>query len=108
MGIFTDMVTNCHIQFEPTLRELALLERLAANKKPSTIRGLASDLAIPKPSVTRNVQALLKHGFVSKAENPDDRRSIFVQLTDHGQGFVKWMKKPGAEIYGADHTRKAA
>jgi DNA-binding MarR family transcriptional regulator len=51
---------------------------------PRTVGQLAAREQIQAPSMTRIVNALAAAEFVSREENPQDKRQVVVQITDSG------------------------
>ena len=60
-----------------------LLEPLAPG--PRTNRELAELAGIAPPTATRLVDGLLQRGFVSRVEDPTDRRAVVISLTAAGR-----------------------
>jgi DNA-binding MarR family transcriptional regulator len=58
-----------------------------------TVRGLAADLNIAKPAVCRALHRLAEFDLVRRKIDPLDRRSIFVQWTAAGTGFLRDLKR---------------
>jgi DNA-binding MarR family transcriptional regulator len=84
-----------------TLRELAILMRLAAS--PSTPLGtleIAQALEMPKASVTRSVQRLERDGLAVNATHPVDKRLRLILLTEAGERAVD-------DLYAAPIQRAA-
>lgn len=52
---------------------------------PGTI---ADALGVPRANVTGVIDRLVTRGFVSREEDPEDRRSYIVRLTNSGQSAV--------------------
>jgi DNA-binding MarR family transcriptional regulator len=71
-----------------TLRQLAILLLCLKTKKPQTIRGMATALHIPKPSVSRAVDYLELRGYASRVIDAADRRSVLVDVTYQGRAFL--------------------
>ena len=73
-----------------TMREAAVLMQTVATalrQRPgTTVRALALDLNIPKPSVTRAVDGLA--GLLERVPDPDDKRSVLVVATAAGRKFA--------------------
>jgi DNA-binding MarR family transcriptional regulator len=69
-----------------TSRQLVIL--LQCRVKASTVRGMAEVMNVPKPAITRAVDRLQELGLVERRDDPDDRRSILVWLTDRGWKFT--------------------
>ena len=69
-------------------RQMAILLEVYISPPPHTVRGLSASLNISKPAVTRALDALSKAGFVRRAPDPADKRSILVQRTVKGSVFL--------------------
>ena len=69
-------------------RQMAILLSVYIEAPPHTVRGMAAALGISKPAVTRALDTLAKHGFVRRAPDPADGRSILVQRTVKGSVFL--------------------
>lgn len=52
---------------------------------------LAEQCGKDQPTMTRIIDLLLKKGLVKRVENPQDRRSLHIQLTAAGQGQVQQL-----------------
>lgn len=81
-------VTNDSIM---TARGLVLLSWLVANHEVDTkrtVRAMAEEFDIPKPSVTRTMDKLAVDGFVRRTVDKGDRRSIFCTATIAGKRFL--------------------
>lgn len=55
---------------------------------PSTLRALAESEHVQAPSMTRIVNALADHGFVTRSADPDDGRQVRVDVTDAGRAVL--------------------
>ncbi|MGB8274668.1 MAG: MarR family transcriptional regulator [Alphaproteobacteria bacterium] len=71
-----------------TARQLAVLLDVYLGQPPHTVRGLASELEIAKPAVTRALDRLCALDLVRRKTDPEDRRSILVQRTVKGSVFL--------------------
>ena len=56
------------------------------------MRGLAAKLNISKPAVTRALDRLVEFDLVRRKDDPLDRRSILVQRTQTGLGFLRELR----------------
>lgn len=72
-----------------TARQQAILMTVALSAGPHTIRGLATDLGLAKPAVTRAVDALEKLGFVRRRRDEHDLRSVIIERTVHGMTWLR-------------------
>jgi DNA-binding MarR family transcriptional regulator len=61
------------------------LRRIAAATAPLTLRDLAGLLVTDRPYATLVVDDLVGRGLVERSENPADRRSKFVTVTEAGR-----------------------
>lgn len=71
-----------------TNRQMALLLVTGQEAGPHTVRGLAARLGVSKPVVTRALNSLSAIGLVARRRDEADRRSVFVDLTSRGAGFL--------------------
>jgi DNA-binding MarR family transcriptional regulator len=86
-----------------TARQLALMLTVYLKPLPHTVRGLAEELNIGKPAVTRALDALTKYSFVRRIPDPDDKRSIQVQRTVKGSVYlVEYADRVVEAISGMD------
>ena len=69
-------------------RQTSLLLTVYLVSDQHTVRGLAADLNISKPAITRAVDALSTLGFLRRAPDPRDKRSVLVQRTVKGSVFL--------------------
>jgi DNA-binding MarR family transcriptional regulator len=53
-----------------------------------TVRGLASDLNVSKPAITRALDRLAEHDFTKREDDPKDRRSVIVRRTPKGSAYL--------------------
>lgn len=72
-----------------TARQMAVLLLVYMTEAPHTVRGLADNLNISKPAVTRALDKLGKLEFVRRKEDDIDRRSVLVQRTVKGSIFLR-------------------
>lgn len=52
------------------------------HKGSSTMSEMAHHLCISKSNLTPIIDKLLQEGFVKRSENPKDRRTVLIQVTD--------------------------
>lgn len=63
-----------------------------AQNGPSSVSSIARDLCISKPNMTPIIDKLLEYGYVTRYEDPKDRRVIIIEITDKAHEVFK-MKK---------------
>lgn len=73
---------------DPSLRQLAVVLVTLAREEPHTIRGLATQLRIPKSTAFRAVERLEQIGWAWREADPLDRRSMNVTTTPSGRAAV--------------------
>lgn len=71
-----------------TARQLAIVLYVYLTPPPHTVRGLASELKLRKPAVTRALDKLEELGLARRKPDPDDKRSIVVQRTVRGSVYL--------------------
>jgi DNA-binding MarR family transcriptional regulator len=54
-----------------------------------TVRGLAQELNVSKPAITRALDRLSELDYVRRKVDPSDRRSVLVQRTVKGAAFLR-------------------
>ena len=79
---------------EPDLtnRQMALLMVVYLQPGPHTVRGLAQDLNVSKPVITRALNRLGALGYLRRQRDDADRRNIFVASTREGAEFLDGFK----------------
>ncbi|MEE4351200.1 MAG: MarR family winged helix-turn-helix transcriptional regulator [Pacificimonas sp.] len=71
-----------------TNRQMALLMVVYLKPGPHTVRGLAGDLSVSKPVVTRALNTLGAFGFIRRQKDESDLRNVFVERTELGCDFL--------------------
>ncbi|MHA1113853.1 MAG: MarR family winged helix-turn-helix transcriptional regulator [Alphaproteobacteria bacterium] len=70
-------------------RQMAILLTVYLGDPPHTVRGLAADLVISKPAVTRALDRLEALGLAARRKDEADRRGILVQRTVKGSVYLR-------------------
>ena len=91
-----------------TQRQIGVLLTCYLDKDEHTVRGLARDLNISKPAVTRAVDKLEGMHLLARAEDPRDRRSVLLQCTAAGRGYMARIKAVMAAASKAAAPRDVA
>lgn len=76
--------------FSPVL--VFTLGALSHHKK-LTMTGIGCHLSVPKPHVTALVDKLIKEELAERLSDPNDRRVIYIQLTEKGRNMLKTIKQ---------------
>jgi DNA-binding MarR family transcriptional regulator len=74
-------------------RQLAVFLTCYLESEAQTVRGLASKLNVSKPAITRALDRLSEFDLVRRKTDPLDRRSVLVQRTMAGAGFLRDLKR---------------
>ena len=75
-----------------TARQLALFLKVYLEPGTEhTVRGLAAELNISKPAITRSLDRLAESDFIRRATDPKDRRSIIVKRTLAGSAYLRTL-----------------
>ena len=73
---------------EMSIRMLAVLA-CAAERPGLSVKHVAARLGVPKPCVSRSLDALVAAGLVERNSSPDDRRQIQVIPTESGNALLR-------------------
>ncbi len=84
--VFADAVRNDGPDL--SMRQWAILLSVYLTPGRHTVRALSRDLNVPKPAVSRALDALSILGFVKRVRDPDDRRIVLVQKTPDGAVYI--------------------
>jgi len=71
-----------------SMRQWALLLTVYLTPGPHTVRRLSEDLEVPKPAISRALDALSIHGLVKRERDQADRRVVLVRKTAEGSEFI--------------------
>ena len=78
-------------QIDLTMSESQILRHLDAQHRPLAISEVAAYLAITHSAASRAVDRLVDDEFISRSENPTDRRQKQLQLTAKGAKLVEML-----------------
>ncbi len=73
-------------------RQLGVLLTCYLNEGAHTVRGLAADLNVSKPAITRALDRLGELDLARRKTDPMDRRSVLVQRTLKGTAFLRDLR----------------
>ena len=71
-----------------SMRQWSILLTVYLNPGPHTVRALARDLNVPKPAISRALDALSILGFIRRVRDPNDKRIVLVQKTAEGAIYL--------------------
>jgi DNA-binding MarR family transcriptional regulator len=73
-------------------RQLAVFLTCYLMDGAHTVRGLAADLRVSKPAITRALDRLGELDLARRKVDPADRRSVLVQRTTKGTAFLRDLR----------------
>lgn len=74
--------------FDLSCRQMGILLMIYTKDDKHTVRGLASDLHISKPAVTRALDRLTSHKLIKRVRDQEDRRNVFITPTQEGYLYL--------------------
>jgi DNA-binding MarR family transcriptional regulator len=94
VGILRDTVVALVRRDGPDLsaRQLGVFLTCYLTEGAHTVRGLASDLNVSKPAITRALDRLGELDLARRKVDPMDRRSVLVQRTLKGTAFLRDLR----------------
>ncbi len=84
-----------------TFAQVMLMKHLRGQGR-LTVRELADALEVTPANVTGIVDRLEREGLVTRARSGEDRRVVFVRLTENGHRRMETLQKEGANRVLAD------
>lgn len=71
-----------------TARQMAVLMTVHLAPAPHTVRGLAAQLSVGKPAITRALDTLSRLELLQRRRDPQDGRNVLVEKTPKGADFL--------------------
>src|ERR1700684_2634849 len=81
-------------------RQLGVFLTCYLNDGGHTVRGLAAELNVSKPAITRALDRLGELDLARRKVDPMDRRSVLVQRTPKGSAFLRDLRTIMTEASG--------
>ncbi len=99
VGILRDTIVALVRRDGPDLsaRQLGVFLTCYLQEGAHTVRGLAAELNVSKPAITRALDRLGELDLARRKVDPLDRRSVLVQRTLKGAAFLRDMRGIMAE-----------
>lgn len=94
VSVFRDTVVALVRRDGPDLsaRQLGVFLTCYLQDGNHTVRGLAAELNVSKPAITRALDRLTELDLARRKVDPQDRRSVLVQRTLKGQAFLRELR----------------
>jgi DNA-binding MarR family transcriptional regulator len=108
LGILRDTIVSMVRREGPDLsaRQLAVFLICYLEEGNHTVRGLAAQLDVSKPAITRALDRLGELELARRKVDPQDRRSVLVQRTVKGNALLRDIKQFLAE--SENESKKSA
>ena len=102
VGVLRDTVVALVRRDGPDLsaRQLGVFLTCYLQEGAHTVRGLAAELNVSKPAITRALDRLGELDLARRKVDPMDRRSVLVQRTLKGSVFLRDLRETMAEAEG--------
>jgi DNA-binding MarR family transcriptional regulator len=102
VGVLRDTVVSLVRRDGPDLsaRQLGVFLTVYLAEGPHTVRGLAAELNVSKPAITRALDRLGEFDLARRKLDPMDRRSVLVQRTVNGAALLRDLRQTMAEADG--------
>ena len=71
-----------------TMRQVAVLTSVYMTSPPHTVRGLAAELKVAKPVITRALDSLGRQGLLKRRRDEADKRNVLVERTVKGAVYL--------------------
>ena len=90
LSLWRDVLAGTVRSDSPDLsaRQMAILTSVYLTPPPHTVRGLAEELNVGKPAVTRALDTLSSYNLLKRGRDPNDGRNVLVQRTVRGSVFL--------------------
>ncbi|MDD2876390.1 MAG: MarR family transcriptional regulator [Acidiphilium sp.] len=85
-------------------RQLGVFLTCYLNEGAHTVRGLAGQLNVSKPAITRALDRLSDLDLARRKVDPADRRSVLVQRTTKGSAFLREIRSVMGELIASGRT----
>jgi DNA-binding MarR family transcriptional regulator len=109
VGILRDTVVALVRRDGPDLsaRQLGVFLTCYLRDGGHTVRGLAAELNVSKPAITRALDRLGELDLARRKVDPLDRRSVLVQRTMKGAAFLRDLRGIMSEASNGGSSRKS-
>ncbi len=82
-----------HLELTREQLRIMFLLSFTGRSSPGEVAG---SFGVPRANVTSTIDRLVERGLISRQENPDDRRSHILSLTEEGKSRVERLREIGA------------
>ena len=93
-------IYKAHLGFDMTIQMVYVLTSLSKNK-PITMNSLSKELELDSSAVSTLISRMEKKGLVVRTHGKEDRRVVFVALTENGES-IKHLNQSNIEQMDKD------
>jgi MarR family transcriptional regulator, 2-MHQ and catechol-resistance regulon repressor len=86
-------------EYELTASQYNVLRILRSEGKPMPSLEIGQRMVQAVPAITGLLDRLEKQGLISRQRSADDRRVVFVELTEGARNLIKKLDKPVLEMH---------
>lgn len=83
---------SSHLMEDLSLEQFLLL-RLLYSKGPIRASEIAEQLLVHKSAITVRVEKLVKKGLIERQRDENDRRNVYLRLTENGRSLYESLEK---------------
>ncbi len=91
MGKLSVVDRNEKLCYGLTVSQYRVIEKL--HSKPGTMGELSREFGLAVSTMTRNMDILFRDGIVKRNQDPEDRRKVYVELTEKGKDLAEKLIK---------------
>lgn len=90
LKVWREAHLQCVRSHDPDLtsRQMSVLLSVYMTDPPHTVRGLAAQLNVTKPVITRALDTMSRMGLLKRKRDEADKRSVLIQRTVKGAVFL--------------------
>ena len=80
-------------RFDITAAQFSVMNQIKSSKEPITAAEIAQRLGSDRPTISEIINRLEKKGMIVKLDNPKDKRSFYLQISEKSSQFVDEITK---------------
>lgn len=79
--------------FDITAAQFSVMNQIKSSKHPITAAEIAQHLGSDRPTISDIINRLNKKGMILKLNNPKDKRSFYLQISEESNLFIDTITK---------------
>ena len=85
-------------EFDITAAQFSVIIQIHSSEKPITAAEIAQRLGSDRPTISGIINRLEKKGIIRKVDNPEDKRSSYLEIDKKSEGLVHEIKNISDEL----------